>query len=315
MTIDTSHWGWRCPPFSHEGQTAFWDRQAPIYATANMTKDNEGEAVIVRTRSFEISNTTNLLDVVTLGGAVGCRDPLIVTDAMRTLPEKIFFNDLSEKMVEAARAGSLSGYDPATTSVMLVPGRIHEVAEQIPALPRRVLLGVYRASSLIKSSMIDGYQASGLDGYANSSEILGDTLLIEALNVKLDGSFSEPVARMLMCKSDGYANMSLVKHVLGENLKKSQANVIRVIGRHEGKDGYFLSHWYTETGVANLVRAAFTPERIGSLSIEMCAKGYVICIDPIAPAQGIVTMLNNVLGNIVPDEQVRTLRAIDRMSS
>jgi hypothetical protein len=99
-------WRWQMPLLTREGQKTFWDRQAPDYGSADMT-DNKGEEILVRSLSSEVSARNEPLeDIVTLGGAVGCRDPLIVTDVLRKPPARIYFNDLSDKMTRAAAAGA-----------------------------------------------------------------------------------------------------------------------------------------------------------------------------------------------------------------
>lgn len=315
MTDPSAEWQWRRPPFTREGQEAFWNRQAPDYASRNMT-DNEGETVLVKTLSFDVTSHGHTVeDVVTLGGAVGCRDPLIVTTALRTPPKTIYFNDLSKEMTQAARKGALSEYDSVHTKIHLLPGPVHEIASSIPCRPRRVLIGVYRAAALTASLPLEGYGVSGVDEYLHSTEVLGETFLFEPLLIDASGEYRETGIRFLLNTMTAERNLEKVKAGLEHSIRSGAANVIRVVGRHEGKEGYFLSHWFTEGGIMALVRAAFGSDRIGSLSLERCAKGFVICIDPKEPPQGIVTMLNNVLGNIIPDEQLATLVAIDALSS
>src|SRR3989344_4631480 len=99
------HPGWlQIPPLTPEGQRLFWDRQTK-YETAQMTNDNSGELTVVGNLCRELAGNGTIHDVVTLGGAVGCRDPDFVLEQLvrnGVRPREIWFNDLSEKLTERA---------------------------------------------------------------------------------------------------------------------------------------------------------------------------------------------------------------------
>ena len=98
-------------------------------------------------------------------------------------------------------------------------------------------------------------------------------------------------------------------------LVSGEVGAFRVIGQHANKPGFFLSHWFTEKGITDLIQSCFDSQRIRAMSLKPCGKGFVVCIDPVEPPRGIVTLLNNVIGNVLPHEQMETLRAIDRVST
>ncbi len=98
---------WRKPKLDIQGQKTFWDRQASLYEKADMTVDNQGELMCVLKRCREIS----FKELITLGGAVGCRDPKIILDDIisrnkKPLP-RVLFNDLSSQQVAWAREKTL----------------------------------------------------------------------------------------------------------------------------------------------------------------------------------------------------------------
>lgn len=314
---DSSHSTWPVPALTRAGQEIFWDRQASSYGGADMTLDNEGELALVRrfTKDF-LSQGFACDDVVTLGGAIGCRDPRVVMEELALAgktPRAIFFNDLSTAMVKEAFTTSLLQYQKSGTEIKAIPGAIHEIASQIPPKPRRIILGVYSASALVTPKPEEKFSRAGLDEYVHNRAILGDRFILEPVRFKDGGwrGMGERTIVMSGARDPLPASTASVKRYLRER----DMGAVRVIGEHAGLSGYFLSHWFSEMGITQLVRECFNAQRQVSMRMLKCAKGFVLCIDPIAPPQGIVTILNNVVGNVIPHEQMMTLRAIDALSS
>jgi hypothetical protein len=318
-TKDATEAAWRVPPFTSRAQRAFWEKQAGIYANADMTTDNSGELVIVRANVASLSQHAEIIeDVVTFGGAVGCRDPLVVTDILdhyRKTPQRIFFNDLSPAMVETAARENLTIY-PSSTKVTLAPGRVLDVVKKVPSIPRRLLIGLYRAEALVKAFPSEGYNFSGIDEYLKNSNVVGSQLVFEVLQIKKDVGLRSLGIRALLTKETSEVRLEAVRSMLQQALKNKQVGAIRVIGTHPEKKGFFISHWFTMEGAIELMRIGFGADRINRASFDECAKGLVVSIDPIgSKPRGLVTMLNNVLGNILPDEQIPTLQALQRLTS
>lgn len=309
-------WRWRRPVLDRAGQQAFWDRQSATYDEADMTTDNEGELAHVRSfcRGF-VERGYTAEDVVTLGGASGCRDPLVVLDALKPHqhPRGLVFNDLSERMVQRAfkrfrDTGIAQAYD-----VQGIHGPIHEIADRIPSLPRRVIIGVYRSRAFLEANGNEGQPHSGLEGYLRNGVALGDHFFIEAVGFN-GGRYDERGPRMEVAVDDTARLPAMIKEI-GSWETDDQFTATRVVGCHARKPGFFISHWYSEKGIRNLINKCFPRSRCANTSFAECAKGYVLCIDPVGPPQGILTLLNNVLGNVLPQEQADTLRAIERISS
>ena len=182
---------WPMPTLDRAGQEAFWDRQALTYGLADMTRDNVGELTIVEgfCRDF-VGRGYVAKDVVALGGANGCRDPLIVTRTLRIsghAPQQIHFNDLSVAMTKAALEGSLAEYKWSGIPVQLLPGPIHEIASQIPVLPRRLLVGAYSARALVEINPQEDYPYTGLEEYVRNRNILGDRFIVEPVSFEHGG--------------------------------------------------------------------------------------------------------------------------------
>lgn len=307
--------GWPVSVLDRAGQQAFWDRQAADYELADMTLDNGGELDLVRELCRQFCRTGyHAEDVVTLGGAVGSRDPKVVLEVLEhngKRPTTVYFNDLSEPMTKKAVATELASY-AAQGACKALPGPIHEAARLIVSRPRRIIVGIYRMDAFVSANPHYGYELDGLAEYQKNAEKIGTHLVIEPVCLSGDGYVVLPQ------RTTAYSGTPLPKHAaatIAARAQGSRFDAMRVIGTHPGQEGFFLSHWYTEAGIRKLLSRCFSEQQLANLSLMPCAKGFVICIDPPEPPQGIVTILNNVVGNVLPHEQVATLRAIAHLAS
>lgn len=319
MTIEsTKGGGWLRPVLDREGQTAFWDRQAASYASQDMTVDNKGELDIVTTLSAEYAeNGWPIDDIVTFGGADGCRDPAVIVNALQAVdkkPQSIYFNDLSSAMTQAAYAGALKDYDENGIGVHLLPGPIHEVAEQVPAAPRRVIIGVYRLQALLSEEHKGETRPAGIDSYLRNGSTLGNSFCFEAVTLH-SGKYGDFGVQANLNAYASQLKVQMVKRILETCVTDDALGAIRVVGQHNDLPGYFLSHWFVPRGIKEMIHSAFGPGRIASIRMFTCSKGVIFCIDPVETPRGIVTVLNNVIGNVLPHEQLSTLQAIDRLTS
>lgn len=309
---------WPLPVLDRAGQETFWDRQSETYGLADMTRDNAGELRVVEDFCMDfVKCGYKAEDVVTLGGATGCRDPLVVTDTLARFGQQaktIYYNDLSRPMVDAALAGALSKYPEQGVTIAPLYGPIHEIAHQIPPLPRRVIIGVYSAQGFTEARPEEDYPSAGLEEYLRNGETLGDRFIIEPVAFR-NGTYENlnevPPVLASACEQELARRLSQLR----AGQKDSALTALRVVGQHIEKPGFFISHWFTMSGVLALIESTFPEARRRSMHIAPCAKGFVVCIDPVEPPRGILTILNNVVGNVLPGEHVDTLRAIERMSS
>ncbi|MBI4088303.1 hypothetical protein HY418_02895 [Candidatus Kaiserbacteria bacterium] len=310
-------WRWQKPALTSEGQEAFWSRQALGYDKADMTNDNAGELALVRDSCADYARRGHEAeDVVTLGGATGVRDPIVVTDALAFYGrpvQGVIFNDLAQAMVDVAVAKLTRGYQDNGVEFAAMAGPIHEVASSISHAPRRAIIGVYRAGALLESSPAQGYKLSGLDEYLNNGAIVGEHFIVDA--VRVGETEHESIGmRCALSVDASKEDVAVAVAALRASIAKG-ANALQIVGWHDDQPGYFLSHWYSEKGIMKLIRTAFGEERAHKTVVHQCAKGYVISIDPVGTPKGIVTVLNNVVGNILPAQQVESLRVIHKLSA
>lgn len=302
-----------------EDQTRFWDRQAAYYSDAHMTNDNGGELAIVRMLCAEyVANGSTPCDIVTFGGADGCRDPRVVLDVFASTgirPAEIYFNDLSSEMVMQARSKYLNTLSDGGISVLTLAGNMADVIDYIPHAPRRVVVGGYHIEAFLRSSEAEGYPLCGLDEYVRSADMLGEHLTLEWCDITKDGyEATGNIFRFNARESQDAALVSTILSSFNGHAIVKTSGALRVIARHAEGGEPFISHWYTDAGFRTLLSTGFG-DRVLGLPLHRCVKGIVACIDPVGfRPTGMVTMLNNVIGNILPKDIVRNLAAINSIS-
>jgi len=314
-------WVWRKPELTRAGQVAFWNRQARTYEATDMTNDNPHEIACV----IERTDPSVHSEIVTLGGAVGCRDPLAILKKKycsekdgscyrgAKLP-RVFFNDIALEMVQKAEENVLAGCRSCGVEMEFCPGPIAEACAQIKTRsPRTLLLGVYSDDGFFKSEPQNGYQLCGFDEYMKNCEILGerfwfDWLVLSGESLQIDhcGLFVEPIwpadkltdARMQL--ANDYAAVA----------QSNELVALQVVSAHRDREGFFISHWFNERGILSLLRRVFPEDEFG-IKEATFPKGMLFAIERRnSVPRGIATILNNVLGNVLPQEQISTLTRV-----
>lgn len=313
--------GWRKPILTVEGQKAFWDAQAATYETEEMTTDNQGEidAVLAAYREIDCE------DIVTLGGAVGSRDPkMLLEDVFFRKGEhvpRVVFNDLAPQQVERARSSMLKPFIDNGVEITFLPGEIAHVCQEIESKPRRLIIGVYNCQSFFKADPQSGYPFCGYDEYLRNGRILGEEFLLDWVGLSEAKELISTGVRAKISTSDEEVRKSAVRDSLAAMQRDISSgsvpsiSALQIIGQIEGRNGFFLSHWYTPDGIHKLFGSVFRSDKF-SVSTKHFAKGMALIVDPIGvKPQGVVTVLNNVIGNVLPQSQHQTLHALREIIS
>jgi hypothetical protein len=310
---------WLSPELSEDGQRRFWDTQSETYEHADMTIDNEGELALVRNYCAGVElGSVVMSDVVTFGGAVGCRDPRVACEALQSrdvYPREIYFNDLSDAMVRHALRTHLLPYRASGTRVIALPGNVADITSSIPKRPRRVIVGVYHVDAFTRALPENGYPRDGLSEYIQNRNALGSHFLFQWCRVE-SGS-CVPSGLTIRFDADEACNEAMLRELLDSIVRArsdTEEGALRVVAGDTDKSLPFISHWFNESGFRRLLEYGFG-QRANSARIDRCAKGMVACIDPLGrQPEGIVTVLNNVLGNMLPEHLGTNLSAIHQLS-
>ena len=186
--------------------------------------------------------------------------------------------------------------------------------------PRTLLLGIYSASGLFSADVEHGYPMAGFDEYLKNRAVLGDRFWFDHLVFK-DGQLKTDSAKLCVSADASESEQAAAKRQLHESwnavnepvglaLEPRTVAALQVVSAHEGQDGFFLSHWYNPEAIVGLLQTVFSR---GEYEIERVTfpKGMLLSIGRVGrKSTGVVTMLNNVLGNILPEEQIPALEAI-----
>ncbi len=299
---------WQIPAFTREGQRLFWDRQAVDYDQVSLT-GNHAELALVRALcNFFCEAGYRADDVISLGCGVGSRDPEIVLECLSNHSQTastIYLNDLSERMLARAStflSGRYSG------EYALRPGAAADALRTISPRPRRVILGVYRAEAFARPSTHYGHMLSGFDDYMQNAERLGP--YFEIRDLRLQQNEERFLAEMRVTPG---SDLTHLRASIDDLSNVAALDVMRIVGwKSHGDVEFFLSHWFTNHGIRRLLAMHLGEKRASNISLVSCGKGFVICIDPPEAPQGIVTMLNNVFGNLVPQDWGDTLQALQQ---
>lgn len=313
-------WVWQPPHLDPEGQVRFWDRMAATYEGADMTHNMGEQRVVERLTDEFVVRGFQAEDVVTLGGAVGCRDPRIVVDRLRIggqTPKRIFFNDLAPALVARAAEHELALQGAAGIDVYAFSGNVADSCAHIPKMPRRVLIGVYGAEAFVRPAPEEGHRQDGFTEYLANDAHIGDRLWLEWFRISAGAYAPAAKERFLTGRTVGtrpdVVRSSLEKALQAPDLPKVSA--LRIIGSTEDeRHGFFLSHWFTVQGITSLLEESFIGRAV-KMRLFPCGKGMLVCLDPLYERpRGILTVLNNVVGNILPNEQLQSLRIIHRLT-
>ena len=313
--------GWRKIKLTVGGQQVFWDDQSSTYETEEMTTDNQGEV----DATLESCREIDCKDIVTLGGAVGCRDPKMILEDMFSHPNgnkpEVIFNDLSSCQTERAKTSILKPFINKGVKITFLPGEISNICRHIASKPRRLILGVYNCMSFFKAEPESGYPFCGYDEYLRNSRIIGEDFLFDWVIFSQTNELVSIGLRARISIEDDIPTRNTVREALAAIEKEVSSgalpliSALQIISQHRNKAGFFLSHWYTQNGILSLVRSVFADSDF-TITIKHFPKGMALIIDPIgAQLQGVVTVLNNVIGNVLPQSQYETLHAIREIIS
>lgn len=317
-------WIWQKPDLNRTGQAEFWDRQSESYEKADMTVDNEMEITLAIS---EISCEINE-EIIVLGGAIGCRDPKMILEQIfcvkndkgcfpgERLPA-VVFNDLAPKQVKRAREDILAKcHQSCGANIDFIHGPIHEVANQIVPNNRKLYLGVYGIHGFFWSDADRNYHFCGFDEYIKNRDILGDHFWFDWLvfrngRLKTESTGLSISADASENERETFKQKLLNAYATASRMRPYNIAAIQVVSAHRGQSGFFLSHWYNHEILTDVLRIVFPSRELFTIRHKIIPKGSLFIVERRdTGVNGVITVLNNVLGNILPDEQVDTLKSI-----
>lgn len=283
-----------------ESYRDFWDSTASVYSNAKLTNEGGEDLEVILSRSGSIDN------MVCLGVATGCRDPLFLLDK-GIKPKKLLVNDLSPNLLRICLA-SLSSY--SELDMLSLVGPIHRTleksAEGIEGFFGKseplLAVGVYKKDAFY--TKFNGYSA--LELYSEERTNIGDNCVVypifyegEILNTKSKGiDFKLP----LSSRQIGRIAKFLQKYESSRGFGGFQFNSVK-------NGNPFISHYYTKELLEKIFVDTFPGYQISIVDTQ--TRNYVVFVGGKDSNQNtLITMINNVLGNIPLNLQKETLRSI-----
>ncbi len=310
---------WQKPALDRAGQVAFWDRQYGIYQNAPMTVDNAGEMDAV----LEVCRSVDIADIITFGGAVGCRDPLMIFQqaicpagdpcSPPNSLTRVRFNDLSPALLGTAADSVLERCQDCGADITYHPGAIVDVAPSFPTMPRTLIIGVYSAMAFFVPNPIRDYPEAGFDEYVANHDILGEHFWHDYLIYNGQSLSTLETGMELDYDTAHLAEYrdSLMQFTVSKIVSQRPGIIaLQVIGTKQKQQGYFISNWFDQASLTRLINDLF-PDTEYTVEIKTFPKGFLYAINRIGTVpKGVITMLNNVFGNVIPSEQIPTLEAV-----
>jgi hypothetical protein len=270
----------------------FWDGVSQIYSEKDMTKhDNDSEL------DFVLERTVDVVELVCLGVADGCRDPVAILDHMLkqgvVLPTKLVCNDISPKLLEVCE-NRLTKY-PIVPYKQFFPVPISELNFDTQKMGTRIIIGTYNANYIMESLGI----------YNDNNDVIGTIFDLSYLT--FDAETGE------LKKSDEKLTFHIKNYMNHKDTIMSWCNIPNFYAYSVETDNDFVSHYFDLANLAKMYKHVFGIETVNSVTQE--GDRYIVADIGSKTPQRIVTMLNNVQGNIQWYEQTTSLEKIAKLFS
>ena len=286
--------------FILEQYKQFWDSTASIYSNAKLTTEGGEDLEVV------LSKTKNIDNLVCLGVATGCRDPLFLLNAGLE-PNKLMVNDLSPELLKIC-LNNLSQYS-GVDKISFV-GPVHSILENsaqrirtfLSAIEPVLCVGVYRKEAFYNK--FNGYSA--LELYSEERKNIGSDCSVFPI-------FHEKKILKRLGKGANFRlplisnQIDQIRDYLHPYEELSGFGGFQFNSIKEGNP--FVSHYYTRGLLEQMFLEIFPNHTISVTDTK--TRNYVIFVKrKDSEPNTMITMINNVLGNIPNYLQKRTLKSI-----
>lgn len=270
----------------------FWNSVANDYSNSTMTShQNDFELNIIKDN---LNNISQLEGIVSLGCANGIRDPIFILEncEIKNLSE-VTCLDISEKMIDECKE-NLKKYN---FSKKFIVNKISDLTEFNKDLLKESIFicGVYNANYIVQSLEI---YKNNIDKIGNYFTITPVIYKYDKLLERTDLSLKFNIVDYSYC-SEKILNMQKLDCFYAYNIKTEKE---------------FVSHFFDSAKLYSLLNTIF-PHKIEVIKDEKYPRYLIFKIinGELNNCNYIITMLNNVLGNILTNEQVLSLQNINKL--
>lgn len=278
----------------------FWDGVSKMYSSSDMTH---------HMADFELGQVLSVVDKMNLKGlscfgvADGNRDPIQILDHCyknnKELPSELFINDISSNMLKESISNlKIGGWLDKIKWVIPIHNSISKInfTSNIINKKSTYIIGVYNADYLRESLLL----------YKENKDVIGKHFTICPLY--LDQSQESPSiykGKDITFDIDNYENYTDILDVMKQDSNFYAYSVLT--------DKNFISHYFNAKALNSLISSIYKKHNISTQKGEnQSDKRYIVNV--IRSNNGtndyVVTMLNNVFGNIKFCEHVDSLQKL-----
>lgn len=278
------------PSSANRDTKGFWDGVSQVYSEKDLTKhDNDSEL------NFVLERTHDIVELVCLGAADGCRDPVAILEHMLkkgiVLPTKLVCNDISPKLLEVCEKRLVEF--PTIPYKQFFPVPLCDLKVDATNMNTRIIIGTYNANYIMQS----------LSLYNDNNEVIGTIFDLSYL------TFDDKTGEFK--KSDQKLTFHIKNFEDYKDTIMSWRNVPNFYAYSVETDKDFVSHYFDLDCLTAVYKFVFDSVPVNSVTEE--GDRYIVADIGSQNPQRIVTMLNNVLGNIQSFEQIDSLQKIKQL--
>lgn len=275
---------------------SFWNGVAEIYSKSSMTHhmaDFELGTVM------EVLDTLEIKSMACFGAADGNREPLSLlnhlVETKKSLPKEILINDISANMISQCKINLAKGgwFMNKDIDIKFIHKPLISLTEKFNLGPMKInyCIGVYNANYLQES----------LELYQLNKEVVGELFHVYPLY------FSDGILKA----GDGI-QFKIEKYLEKMPELTKMREPTGFYGYGIITDNNFISHYFDEKMLQIVMRSVFKNHNISVKVGKDNFRRYIVYViqSKLDGCDCIVTMLNNVLGNIKYDQHIGSLEKL-----
>lgn len=267
----------------------FWNSVADIYESSNMTHHKADQELDFVNNCIK----NELTELVCLGAADGCRDPMKILEYLKknnlNYPKYLTVDDLSPKLLDvcAKRLDELN----INISTKYIAAPINKLEDFVTRnyFKTLVLYGVYDADFIHNALAI----------YEENKQVIGETFTCDYLSFESNRLYYHKGIKFHISDRKKYITTI-------DNIRSANTFLAYSICTNTG----FISHYYDIDGLKKFNDKIFG---LKHLSTQKIGKRYIVCKIGSTKYERLVTILNNVIGNIPWNDLTDSLKVIDRL--
>jgi hypothetical protein len=291
---------------------SFWDTVANMYSQSTLTShmaDFEMDIVFKFLSCVQI-----LLGVASFGVADGNRDPIQILNFIREQNKydsenfEVLLNDISGEMLRVAEQNMITnGHGELQAHYVHNPvSQLIDVPSFFPNKNTSFIFGVYNARYIVES----------LELYRQNKAVIGNKFSLSALYLKEDLTMANKWE--IVEESRSILHFDIDDHLLLSEAILLLMTIPNFYAYSISTEKNFVSHFFAAESLKKILESIFPNKKVAYICGDNADghdnRRYIVNIlENDGPTNYLVTMMNNVLGNIKFEEQQQSLKNLWRL--